>query len=250
MSPSAARVESAGSLCRALLPEVGLGLKLEAAADLELACLSLGSPFAVLEVLGEPSLPARAVPKRRAEFAAGRHASALALARFGCAEPVLREPSGAPRWPTGFVGSISHGAGVAVAVASTSQNYRGLGIDVEEWLSEAQAAEVMGQILCSAELELLAQKFPVLSRASRVSLGFSIKESLYKCLNPIADEFIEFADARLLRVEPLTPRAGKIWLSLGRSFTGELAAGTEVSGCYVLGPERVETLVWLRGRHS
>lgn len=250
MSSSAERVQSAGSLRLTLLPEVRLGLQLEASSDLELASLALGSPQEVLSVLGESSLSPRAVPKRRAEFAAGRYASALALARFGCSEPVLREPSGAPRWPVGFVGSISHGAGVAVAVAARSNDYRGLGIDVEEWLSDAQCAEVMDRVLQPAELELLAHTFPELSRASRVSLGFSVKESLYKCLNPIADEFIEFADARLSQVTPRTDTSGKIWLSLGKSFSGQLSAGTEVSGCYALEPKRVETLVWLPWRHS
>jgi 4'-phosphopantetheinyl transferase EntD len=250
MSSSAERVESAGSLCTALLPEVDLGLRLETASDLEFASLALGSPKDVFEVLDDSSLSPGAVPKRRAEFAAGRHASALALSRFGCSEAVQREPSGAPRFPTGFVGSISHGAGVAVAVVARARDYRGLGIDVEEWISAAQAAEIIGQVLCAAELELLAQAFPHLSTASRLSLGFSIKESLYKCLNPIADEFIEFTDARLSRVEPRTATSGKIWLSLGRSFTGELEAGTEVPGCYVLGQARVETLAWLRWRRS
>jgi len=243
MSSSAQRVESTGSLCRALLPEVTLGL--EIAADLELASLALGSPRDVLTVLGESSLSPRAVPKRRAEFAAGRHASALALARFGCTEPVLRAESGAPRWPAGFVGSISHGAGVAVAVAARSRDYRGLGVDIEAWLDDAQCAEIMDHILCSAELELLAKVFPELSVASRLSLGFSVKESLYKCLNPIADEFIEFADAKILRAQPGSESSGKIWLSLCRPFTGELAKGAEISGCYALGTERVETLVWL-----
>ena len=247
---AAERVAKTGSLSPALLGEVDLELRLEAASDLEFAGLILGSPDAVLRVLGDSHLSPAAVPKRRAEFAAGRHAAALALSRFGCAEPVQREPSGAPRWPAGFVGSISHGAGVAVAVAARAGNYRGVGIDVEAWISAAQAAELGSQVLCSAELELLARALPDLSAASRSLLGFSIKESLYKCLNPIADEFIEFTDALVARVVPRTPSSGKIWLSLQKSFTGELDAGTEVSGCYVLGAERVETLAWLQWRLS
>jgi len=250
MSPSAERVQPPGSLRRALLPEIRLGLAVETTPDLELASVALGNPQDVLAILGEPSSLRNAVPKRRAEFIAGRHASALALSRFGCVEAVQRERTGAPRWPVGFVGSISHGAGVAVAVASSSRDYRGLGIDVEEWMSDAQCVEIVAQILQPKELEILSGAFSALSRAQRVSVGFSVKESLYKCLNPIAEEFIEFEDARLDRVVPRTPTSGRIWLSLARSFSGELAAGTELPGCYALEPDRVETLVWLPWRHS
>jgi len=250
MSSSAERMESAGPLCPALLPELALGLPLEAPPDLEFASLALGTPADVFQVLGEPSFSPSAVPKRRAEFAAGRHAAALALSGLGCSEAVRREPSGAPRFPTGFVGSISHGAGAAVAVVGRARDYRGLGIDVEERISAELAAEIIDQVLCPAELELLARAFPGLSAACQLSLGFSIKESLYKCLNPVADEFIEFTDALLSRVTPRTSSSGKIWLSLTRSFTGELEAGMEVPGCYVLGEARVETLAWLRWRRS
>lgn len=250
MSSSAERVQPAGSLRRALLPEIELGLRREAASDLELRSLALGSPKEVLAVLGESEELARAVPKRRAEFAAGRHAASLALLRFGSDEPVPREPSGAPRWPTGFVGSISHGAGLAVAVAGSRLDYRGLGIDVEEWLSEVQAAEISDRILHREELELLSQASLKLPTARRVSLGFSVKESLYKCLNPIAGEFIEFEDAQVVRIAPRTPTSGRIWLSLCRSFSSELPEGMEVSGCYALEPDRVETLIWLSRRHA
>jgi len=248
MSSSAERVQPAASQSQALLPEVRLGLR--HAPNLEFASVSLAHPNEVLDILGEPSLSPRAVPKRRAEFAAGRHVAALALARFGCNEPVLREPSRAPRWPAGFVGSISHGAGVAVAVTARSHDYRGLGVDVEQWLSDEQCAEVMERVLSKAELALLAQAFPELSVARRVALGFSAKESLYKCLNPLAAEFIEFADARLSCVLPRTQASGELRLSLARSFSAGLAAGTEVPGCYALEPARVETLVWLPWRHS
>lgn len=250
MSGSAQRVESAGSLSPALLPRVTLGLQRDMAPDLELVGVALGNPREVLGVLTESELSPRAVPKRRAEFAAGRHASALALARLGCTEAVRRARNGAPLWPTGFTGSISHGAGIAVSVAGHSRDYRSLGVDVEGWIADDQYAELVDRILSSAELELLAQALPGLTRVGRLSLGFSIKESLYKCLNPIADEFIEFADASLVRVLPRTPSSGKIWLSLRRSFTGELSSGMEVAGNYALGPERVETLVGLRWRRS
>jgi len=247
---SAERVQPVGSLRQGLLPKTELGLQRDAAPDLELAGLILGSPDHVLALLGEPSVLLRAVPKRRAEFVAGRHAAALALSRFGGVERVDRGARGEPLWPAGFVGSISHGAGLAVAVVSSSRDYRGLGIDVERWMSDQECAEVSERVLHPLELEMLGHALPALSAASCVSLGFSLKESLYKCLNPLAEEFIEFDDARLCRVVPCTPTSGRVWLSLARSFSDELLEGTQVPGCYALEPGRVETLVWLPWRHS
>src|SRR5437763_335927 len=70
---------------------------------------------------------ARAVPKRRAEFATGRVCARQALERLGVAVgPLLPHPDRSPAWPPGIVGSISHTDGYcAVAVAEAT---RALGI--------------------------------------------------------------------------------------------------------------------------
>ena len=52
---------------------------------------------------------ARAVPARRAEFAAGRRAAHRAMERLGVpAAPVAMGSDRAPVWPPGVIGSISH----------------------------------------------------------------------------------------------------------------------------------------------
>src|ERR1700730_18709662 len=59
---------------------------------------------------------ARAVPKRIAEFAAGRACARAALAEFGVREFALRAaPDRQPLWPEGFIGSIAHTAGLRAA---------------------------------------------------------------------------------------------------------------------------------------
>ncbi|NHB77063.1 4'-phosphopantetheinyl transferase family protein [Rhodobacter calidifons] len=88
-----------------------------------------------------------AVPRRVMEFAAGRQAARQALSALGVAPralPVL--PDRAPLWPEGIAGSISHAAGLAVAVVRRGAP---LGVDVEEdqplppdlWPEIASAAE-------------------------------------------------------------------------------------------------------------
>ncbi|MFJ3029512.1 4'-phosphopantetheinyl transferase [Curtobacterium sp. NPDC087080] len=73
---------------------------------------------------------ARAVPSRRAEFRTGRLLARLALTAIGTpvtALPVAR--SGAPRWPDGVVGTITHCPGVRACAVARHDEHAGIGID-------------------------------------------------------------------------------------------------------------------------
>lgn len=61
------------------------------------------------------ALPARSVPARWASFAAGRRAARRA---FGQQIDLLPGPSGAPCWPEGWDGSLSHDGRFAVALVT------------------------------------------------------------------------------------------------------------------------------------
>src|SRR5262245_429638 len=71
-----------------------------------------------------------AVAKRRREVAFGRDCARRALAQLG-AQPVTipRGEGGAPVWPPGIVGSITHCDEVAAAAVARGETVRGLGID-------------------------------------------------------------------------------------------------------------------------
>lgn len=90
----------------------------------------------------EQPLVAGASTARRAEFATGRHCARLALASLSPAlgrMPVLADARGAPVWPAGVVGSITHCPGWTGAVAARSSSgvpvlargVRSLGLDAE-----------------------------------------------------------------------------------------------------------------------
>src|SRR5258708_8108427 len=70
----------------------------------------------------EESLVAKAVPKRRREFTAGRNCARRALAQLGYPDFALLAGShGQPLWPPGIAGSITHCDDYcAVAVAPVS----------------------------------------------------------------------------------------------------------------------------------
>lgn len=80
-----------------------------------------------------PAVLERAPLKRKIEFLAGRRCAATALRELGCEDdgglPI--GPRRAPTWPAGFVGSISHGDGLAVAVAAQCGDAAALGIDIQ-----------------------------------------------------------------------------------------------------------------------
>lgn len=148
---------------------------------------------------------ARAVEKRRNEFTTARACAREALAQLGIAPgPIPRGPDGAPRWPSGIAGSITHCAGYrACAVARTSE-VASLGIDAEP--NEATPDGVAKTITDEAERRHLAA-LPASSSASSASaswpgvhwdrLLFSAKESVYKTWFPLTGRWLGFEDARI-----------------------------------------------------
>ena len=105
----------------------------------------------------------------------------------------------APQWPTGIVGSITHGAGWAGVVVGSSQQWSGLGLDIERILAPERADRLAAEILTPRELE---SYFPLneSERAALVTRTFSLKESLFKALYPLVKQRFYFQDAELLDV--------------------------------------------------
>ena len=145
--------------------------------------------------------PVRGVAKRQAEYLAGRLCAREALMRVtGTATVPACGEDRAPQWPAGTLGSITHGSGWAAAVVGNSTNWRGLGLDVEKLLPAARAERLAREILTPAEL-LRLEALPSEQRAQRISLTFSLKESLFKALYPLVLRHFYFQDAELLSVE-------------------------------------------------
>jgi len=138
-----------------------------------------------------------AAARRELEFRTGRRAAALALARFAVDAEVPRGAGGCPIWPPGFVGSISHGATLAVAAVARRETLRGIGIDVEGVLKSSACADIRERVGTSDELEQIRAARPSLTLEECVTGIFSCKESLYKCLYPQVGKFFDFTDVRV-----------------------------------------------------
>jgi 4'-phosphopantetheinyl transferase EntD len=80
----------------------------------------------------EEALVAKAAPKRRRDFALGRSCARAALAGLDHGDAVIgMGEGGAPLWPAGILGSITHTKGYAAALVAEARNYSGVGVDAE-----------------------------------------------------------------------------------------------------------------------
>jgi len=142
---------------------------------------------------------ARAVPARVLEFATGRSCARAALAQLGCAPVAIA--GGAerePLWPPGFIGSITHCKGHCAAAAARSEPraenaIASLGLDAEPALP---LSEDVARMVCNDD----EQKWIAHHRQDRLPwdrLVFSAKESVFKCLFPVARRYLDFHDVGL-----------------------------------------------------
>lgn len=170
--------------------------------------------------------PVPGVAKRQAEYLAGRLCARAALQRLtGTAHVPGIGADRAPQWPAAVTGSISHGSGWAGALVGHASAWRGLGLDVEKLLPAARAERLAAEILTPAEL-LRLQELPAEQRAHRISLTFSLKESLFKALYPQVLRHFYLQDAELLSVSP----DGAASLRLLIDLHPEWPAGSQLRG--------------------
>ncbi len=121
---------------------------------------------------------------RRATFLLGRAAAGQALGALGlAASPIGRGSAGEPLWPAGVVGSITHTAGLALAVVSRVAVCGGIGVDLERVLRAPTAAEI--RHVCLARESIWVDEPAARSaRSERFTALFATKEAVYKALDP------------------------------------------------------------------
>ena len=162
----------------------------------------------------EEAVIARAAPRRRREFAAGRACARAALAQLGEPPvPILRGPRNEPQWPAGIAGSITHCTGYRAAAAARTAVVVTLGLDAEP--NEALPAGVLDIVSLPqerAQLTALAAARPDsvarpdvarldVARPEAVCwdrLLFCAKESVYKAWFPLTQEWLGFDDAEII----------------------------------------------------
>lgn len=168
----------------------------------------LPAVVAAAEAYGDPAEPpelfpeerahvARAVDKRRREFGTVRALARAALARLGGpAVPLLPGERGAPGWPEGFTGSMTHCSGYRAASVVRTSELASLGIDAEP-NQPLPNPDILDAISLPAErphLKELADRRP---EVCWDRLLFSAKESVYKAWFPLTRKWLDFEEAEL-----------------------------------------------------
>ena len=130
---------------------------------------------------------------RRQEFARGRRCARTALTAVG--GPAVDIPigrHGAPVWPPGFTGSITHTGAYCGAVAASTSEFRALGIDAED-----RTADVLTHLglVCHAE----ETEWVMAGDASlRALAAFVMKESAYKAWHALFETVLGPRDIRVV----------------------------------------------------
>lgn len=147
----------------------------------------------------ETAAVARAVVKRQREYTAGRACARAALAQLGTPPgPILRDAArGAPLWPSGVVGSITHCDGYRAAAVARTADILTLGIDAEphDHLPDGVLDVIVSTDAERAALAGLTASAPGIHWDR---LLFSAKETVYKAWYPYHQRMLGFNEAELL----------------------------------------------------
>lgn len=165
---------------------------------------------------------------RQVSFVGGRLAMRHACQQLGLQPTaVLPDDRGRPTLPDGLAGSLTHKRTLAVAMVSRSHGDT-LGIDLEDYGPPRPG--IAPRVLTAHELELVQGLQDEQRRWLATLLRFSIKESVYKALDPWVRRYVGFHEAH---VDPDTDGGARVHLQLAH---GE-------------GPFRVDARYdWLHGR--
>jgi 4'-phosphopantetheinyl transferase EntD len=137
---------------------------------------------------------ARAVPARRRQFATVRRCAREALASLGVAPgPLLPGHRGAPIWPPGIAGSMTHCDGYLAAAVARASDVPALGIDAEPNRPLPEAG-LLAMIASRFERERVAALALARPDVRWDRLIFSAKESTFKAWFPATGRELEFAD--------------------------------------------------------
>jgi 4'-phosphopantetheinyl transferase EntD len=172
----------------------------------------------------EEAAVARAVAKRRREFTTARACARRALGSLELASaPILPDEHGAPQWPPGVVGSITHCAGYRAAAVAHARDFLTIGIDAEP--NDVLPDGVLERVSLAGERHRLQILTATAPGVCWDRLLFCAKEAIYKAWYPLTRRWLGFDEAevtldaavgtfdvRLLADSPLPDFAGR-WLA-------------------------------------
>jgi len=128
------------------------------------------------------------------QFVGGRIGLRRACEQLGVRPPALLiDERGAPVLPDGMVGSVSHKRTLAVAMVANDRDGT-LGIDLEEY--GPQRLGIMGHVLTEDEVRDI-EMLPDDRKWIALLIRFSLKESIYKAVDPYVKRYVGFQEAKV-----------------------------------------------------
>lgn len=185
---------------------------------------------------GEAALVARAVEKRKREFATARVLAREALARIGApAVEILNASDRAPIWPAGIAGSISHCDTRAVVAVARRDVAGTVGIDIEHRAELKR--ELWRSVFTRREIADLEERFDTAARGRLALAMFSAKEALYKAQYPWTTTYMGFHELEVALAPSSSEQSSGEQGAIACTFlndVGSFARGTVIAGRYRL----------------
>jgi 4'-phosphopantetheinyl transferase EntD len=180
-----------------------------------------------------------AVPKRQAEFLAGRYSAISALKALGLScNNIAIGKNRNPVWPRSIIASITHTTTTSICAASYKDSYLYLGIDIEYIIPTKLVTEIKSYII-NIDEEVILRKCS-LNFLEAFTLTFSAKESLFKALYPSVGYYFDFSAANITQVNSAN---NSFILVLTKDLTAELTAGIEFTGFFDCIEQQILTLI-------
>lgn len=185
--------------------------------------------------------------KRQREYKAGRwcaNQALRALSHHVVAIGIGQTDHG-PCWPDGIVGSLTHTRTFAMAAVARADTFYGIGIDAEEILSKERATKIQKKILTNQESKHFHDWCELGSIQPNIllTLIFSAKESLFKCLNPLVKKFFGFQCALITKIDFVQTQ---FEIQLTQEVSPNFPAGYKLEGKYILQNDLIITAIELR----
>jgi 4'-phosphopantetheinyl transferase EntD len=149
-------------------------------------------------------------PQRRAQFAIGRSRARQALARLGVPPVAIPfDDEGAPIWPAGIVGSISHKREHCIVVAAHATAFENVGVDLELDVKDNAESELLRRI-CSTKNELAQAAALHGEVLSPGTLFLATKEAYFKFQFPSTRTRLDWDDVEVTLLPDRSFRVMKV----------------------------------------
>jgi phosphopantetheine--protein transferase-like protein len=141
------------------------------------------------------SLSPKAGDRRRREFIAGRTLARRLLGAHGIqGHALIQTSAGAPLWPNGVAGSISHCRDLAFVAVASIDDVGAVGVDIENVARFHDG--LAAHILTAGERARLPHDGA--ARRRQMAICFAAKEAFYKCQFALFGAKLTFQDAEVV----------------------------------------------------